>query len=127
MTRTIDFDQFRSEQKEDPVNFIIGGETYVLPPALPAALALDVMRMQELQEDEDADVPPEVMEKLGRSLFGETMWSQLLQKHRITVDEIGPLMEKVMEAYTAPPKEETGESTSATPEPASASSETGPQ
>lgn len=125
--RVIDFDQFRAEQKDEPVEFIIGGETYYLPSALPASMAVDMMRMQELFEDDEAEVPNDVMDQFGASLFGETMWGELLKKHRITVTEISPLMEKVFEAYTAP-KDETpeGDQTSETPAPDGGSSETGP-
>ncbi len=125
MTRTIDFDQFRAEQKNEPVEFIIGGKTYALPPAMPASIAVDIMSMQDLFENDDADVPPEVMEQIGKSLFGETMWKELLAEHRITVDEIPVLMEKVLEAYTEPPKEEAETPTSATPAPSSPSSSRG--
>lgn len=126
MTRTINFDQFRAEQNEEPVEFIIGGETYYLPASLPASMAVDMMRMQSVFEDEDAEVPDDVMDQFGRSLFGETMWEKLLQKHRITVNEISPLMEKVFEVYTDSPKEEMAPpSTSETPASSSTSSTRG--
>lgn len=123
--RVIDFDRFRAEQKDEPVLFLIGGEEYALPSSLPASMAVDMLRMQDVFNDPEADVPPDVMDQFGRSLFGETMWEALLRRHRITVDEISPLMEQVFEAYTDAPKEETEESTSETQEPDSASSSTG--
>lgn len=123
--RIIDFDQFRSEQKEEPVIFIIGGEEYSLPPALPASMAVDAMALQERMDDDD-DVPPQMMDQFGRSLFGETVWEALLRRHRITVDEIPVVMEKVLEEYTDVPKAETEGSTSESEPSDSVSSETGP-
>lgn len=129
MTRTINFDNFRAEQNEEPINLVIGGETYALPPSLPASLAVEMMRMQADFEDEDADVPAEAMDAFGAALFGDTMWSDLLRRHRITVVELSPLMEMVFEAYSdEPPKEVTEaipESTSEAQESGSISSPRG--
>lgn len=113
-TRVIDFDLYRSEREEEPVDFIIGGEHYPLPPSLPASVAVDTIRMKA-SLDENDDVPMEAMDEFGASVFGPTMWESLLRKHRITVDEISPLMEQVLAAYTAPKEEESTEKTSETP------------
>lgn len=96
--RVIDFDKFRAESKDEPVDFIIGGKTYALPSSLPASMAVDVLRMKADMDDED-EVPAEQMDLFGRSLFGPTMWEALLREHRITIDEISPLMEQVFETY----------------------------
>lgn len=129
MTRTINFDNFRAEQNEEPISLIIGGETYDLPPSLPASLAVEMMRMQEAFEDEDQEVPPSAMDTFGSEMFGPTVWSELLRRHRITVNELSPLMEMVFEAYSdEPPKEETEAtpgSTSRTPRAGSTSSRSG--
>lgn len=127
MTRTIDFDQFRAEQKDEPLDFIIGGKHYALPSNLPASLAVDIIRMRA-QLGEDDEVPVDVMESFGRNLFGETIWEALLQEHRITITEIPVLIERVMEAYTEAPKDEGSETkspTSATTKSGSRSSSTG--
>ncbi len=130
MSRTVNFDNFRAEQEDDPVTLIIGGETYSLPSALPASMAVDMMAMQETFDDEDAEVPPDAMDRFGRSLFSETIWEGLLRRHRITVTELPVLMEMVFSAYSDEiPKAEPGESpasTSETPELASTSSDPGP-
>jgi hypothetical protein len=123
MTKTVDFDSFRAEQNEEPIIFIIDKEQYFLPGSIPASLAVDVIRMQTKLEDDD-EVPTEQVDSFGRSLFGPTIWELLLRKHRITVTELSPLLERVMQAYTDDPKEEpalpaTTDSTS-TPESASA-------
>lgn len=113
--RVIDFDKFRAESKEEPVEFIIGGKTYVLPPSLPASMAVDVLRMKANMDD-DEEVPAEQMDNFGRSLFGPTMWTELLGEHRITIDEISPLMEQVFEAYMGAPEDEGPKSESPTSE-----------
>lgn len=120
--RVIDFDLYRSEREEEPVIFKIGGEEYHLPPSLPASVAVDTIRMKATLDESD-EVPTEAMDEFGASMFGPTIWEALLRKHRITVDEISPLIEQVLAAYTGPKEEgETEETTesSTTPQATSA-------
>lgn len=123
--RTIDFDIFRAEQKDEGIDFIIGGEHYALPASLPASVAVDTIRMKA-QMDDDDEVAIESLDSFGRSVFGPTVWEALLTKHRITINELEPLISRVMEAYTEGPKEETEDQTSATEPSSSTSSKTGP-
>jgi hypothetical protein len=129
VSRTINFDNFRAEQEDEPVTLIIGKEEYALPSSLPASMAVDMMRMQEDFNDPDVEVPPSAMDRFGASLFGDTMWESLLRKHRITIVELPILMEMVFEAYSdEPPKEDpeaTPESTSEAPASGSTSSPRG--
>jgi hypothetical protein len=115
MTRTVDFDAFRAEQNKESVHFKIGDKIYELPPALPAAIAVDVIRLRAAQGDE-AEVPLDVLETFGQGLFGKEMWAQLLGEHRITMSEVPRLLEMVLEVYTEDPKvPETEAQTSTTP------------
>ena len=123
MTRTVDFDSFRAEQNQEPVKFIIGGKTYDLPPSLPAAVAVDVIRLKA-SEGEDADVKIDDLDRFGKAIFGESLWGQLLDEHRIATHELSGLLEKVLEVYSEDPKVESPAPkqgrTSPTKEPASA-------
>lgn len=119
--RVIDFDKFRAESKDEPVDFIIGGKTYALPSSLPASMAVDVLRMKA-EMDDDEEVPAEQMDLFGRSLFGPTMWEALLHEHRITIDEISPLMEQVFEAYMGSTEEDDDAPKSESPTSASEAS-----
>lgn len=112
--RVIDFDLFRSERKEEPVIFKIGGVEYALPASLPASVAVDTIRMKSNLDDDD-DVPMDAMDAFGASIFGPTTWEALLREHRITVDEIEPLIGQVLAAYTSPKEEGPTETTSETP------------
>lgn len=116
--RTVDFDSFRAEQKEEPIVFIIDQEEYFLPGSIPASLAVDVIRMQTKLSDDD-EVPTEQVDSFGRSLFGPSIWELLLRKHRITVTELSPLLEQVMKAYTDDPKATADLEPPTTPEPTS--------
>lgn len=117
MTRTVDFDAFRAERKEEPVYFVIGGKTYELPPALPAAIAVDVIRLRAIDGDE-SEVPLDVLETFGQALFGKDIWAKLLGEHRVTMAEVPPLLEQVLEVYTIddPKDQESPASTSETSE-----------
>lgn len=98
MSNVIDFDAFRAEQQEEPKVFKIGGENYPLPPSLPAALAVDIIRLKATL-GEGADVPLEVLDNFGRSIFGEEIWRVVLDKHRLTVAEIPHVLEMVIAEY----------------------------
>lgn len=115
MTRTVDFDAFRAEQKEEPVYFKIGGQIYELPPSLPAAIAVDVIRLRAVDGDE-AEVPLDVLETFGAALFGKELWLQLKDEHRLTMSEVPKLLEAVLEVYTTedPKDQESPASTSPT-------------
>lgn len=100
MTRIVDFDAFRAEQKQEPLELKIAGQTYALPASMPASLALDVIR---LHEDMEADQEPKVEDllKIGAGLFGGTAKFQaVLMEAGVGLDELGDLIQMVIEAYT---------------------------
>jgi hypothetical protein len=99
MTRVIDFDAYRAEQKKEPVELKIGGKTYELPSSLPASLALDMVRLKA-DMDSKAEIPPEILGKLGVGAFGEETFRAILEEHALTLDELGKLMQDVLRAYT---------------------------
>jgi len=103
MTRTVDFDSFRAEQHDEPVVFMIGGETYFLPSSLPAAIAVDVIALRE-KTGENGEVPLETLNIFGEATFGKGLWRVVLDKHRVTIAEIPSLLEKVLEVYSDDPK-----------------------
>lgn len=107
MTKVIDFDAFRAERKREPVVLRIGGVDYILASSMPASVAVDVIRLRR-DIGEDEDVPLEVLDEMGRAVFGETVWRDLLADHRLEVDELGDLLQMVLAAYT-PAKPETPE------------------
>ncbi len=102
MTNVIDFDAFRAEQKAEPVRLIIGGETYALPSSLPAALALDVIRMQANGKAEGDEVDEQYLETIGKALFGGDLFLEVIQKHNITLSELPDLIRLVFAAYQSP-------------------------
>ena len=103
MTRTVDFDAFRAEQKHEPVILHIGGEDYELPPSMPASVAVDLIHLKKRFNDDD-DVPLDVLDSFGKSIFGDHVWEDLITKHRLLTDEIGELLQMVLAMYS--PKEE---------------------
>lgn len=102
MTKTIDFDAFRQEKSKEPIALVIGGETYMLPGSLPAAVAIDVIRMRDRLDGSDGNsaVPIEELDTIGKSVFSEGTWRAILVKHQLTVDEMGELFKRTLEAYT---------------------------
>lgn len=103
MTRTVDFDAFRAEQKKEPLELLISGKTYQLPSTLPAALALDVVRLnEEMQADEDAKI--EDLLRVGAAIFGGSeQFQTVLSESGVGLDELADLIKMIIEAYTGAP------------------------
>lgn len=99
MTKLIDFNMFRAERDAEPVILVIGEDRYELPPTLPVSVALDMIEMKATLDD-SADVPLDMLGKTGEAVFGDELWQSLLVKHHIGVDEIGPLIQMVLAAYS---------------------------
>lgn len=119
MPRVIDFDAFRAEVVREPVLLKIGGEIYTLSASLPAHIALEAMRVKRLVDQVLArtDLTPQEKAKLAdealggdgnsetivadiaRSVFGDEMFDLLLQKHRLTIDELPKLVAQAFAAY----------------------------
>ena len=116
--RTIDFDAFRAEQEKHPVFFKIGGEEYPLPDALPASVAVGIIRLRANVGD-DGEIPEEAIDTFGKAVFGEDLWQIILDKHRLTVDETPVLLQQVLEVYTGEPPKAPESPTSAKKEPSS--------
>lgn len=96
-SKIIDFDAFRKEQDKKPVILRIGGKDYNLSPELPAAVALDIVRMQR-EHGADEDVPPEKIEELGVSLIGEQFHS-ILREHNVGLEEMAWLVQQALRVY----------------------------
>jgi hypothetical protein len=103
----IDFDAFRAEQKAEPLEFIIGGNTYILPSALPASLALDVIRRNAL--DSEAELDPESLIVIGNALFAGK-FDRVLDENQVTMDEIPELFRLIFAQYSGEPEAPNPES-----------------
>jgi len=96
VSKTVDFDAFRAEQHNEPVTVKIGGVLYDIAPALPADIALDVLRINE-----DKTTSPSELIHIGEALFGgEEPFRKVLRDGQVTLDELGPLLEQVLRVYT---------------------------
>ncbi len=98
MTRTIDFDAFRQEQEAEPLVLKLGGKEYQLPSAIPAQLALEIIRIRA-QYGPEHDIEPQELDKLGRALFGPDLWATCLGEGHVTIDELPALIQFVLNEY----------------------------
>lgn len=115
MTRVIDFDAFRAEQKAEPLVLRVGGNEYTLPSSLPATLALDIIRRNP--NEADVELRSDELEELGQSIFGgaET-FHRILVENNITLEELPELFKLVFATYNGEPEAPNPE----TPDPTSA-------
>lgn len=97
-TKVIDFDAFRAEQKQEPVSLKLGGKEYALPASLPAALALDLIRMNATDADREPNM--DEIERMGAELFGGTaVFHEVLREGGVTMDEMPELIKMVLNQY----------------------------
>jgi len=96
---TIDFDAARAERNAEPVTLTLGGVTYVLPPALPADIALDLIRLRADAGD-GAEVPIGELHKFAHSLLG-TEADAIIS--RITLPELEDLLTRLIAIYAPAP------------------------
>lgn len=97
----IDFDAFRAEHAGGVAPQVkVGGVTYDLPPALPAVVALDILRARR-DKGADADLPPELINDICDALFGRDVFRKLLIDNHFSIDDLGMLITQIMSMYDA--------------------------
>jgi hypothetical protein len=96
---TIDFDAARAERNAEPVTLTLGGVTYVLPPALPADIALDLIRLRS-EAGDGAEVPIGELHKFAHSLLGAEAEAIIA---RITLPELEDLLVRLIAIYAPSP------------------------
>lgn len=102
-SQVIDFDAWREERKaksqvQDGPKVKVGGKEYTLPPTIPAAVALDVVRFKRAKGD-DATVPANMLINIGESLFGEDNFREILNVNQLDVEQMGQLIMMAFGAY----------------------------
>lgn len=112
----LDFDAFRAEHQavtRVAPSVKVGGVVYTLPPALPAVVALDILRARR-DKGEEAPVPPEAINDICDALFGQETFRDLVISNQLTIDDLGLLVLQVLKMYedtgtsgNAPPNRET--------------------
>lgn len=104
MSRFKDFDAARSEARGEPIEFIVRGERFSLPPELPAIVPLDMLAFKS-ELGEDADMPPEAVARLIRGVFGSE--TQRLLSSGISMTELEEVLTWVMGEYGGSGSEES--------------------
>ena len=114
MTKVIDFDAFRAEQKADPIVLKLGGNSYTLPASLPATMALDIIRKNG--EDASVELGAADLVPMGEAIFGgPEQFKHILDDNGVGMDELPDLFKMVFEAYNGEPEAPNPESPASTP------------
>lgn len=95
---TIDFDAYRAEQKEEPLKLRLGGKEYLLPPSLPAPLALDLIALRK-EHGDSAKLAAEDVERFARKLLGDSA-EEIISK--LSLAELGELLQRLLSVYAPP-------------------------
>lgn len=96
---TIDFDAARAERAAEPVTIKLGGIVYVLPDALPADLALDLIRMRA-EHGDGAELAPEKIEGFTRQILGQSADAIIAA---VTLPELEDLLKRLLAIYAPSP------------------------
>lgn len=97
--RFIDFDAARAEREKEPVLLRAYGMDFELPAALPAALVLDIMRLEE-ERGSGAEVSARESERLLRRIIPASVLDTLLEQDDFSLPDLQDLLERVMHVYT---------------------------
>ncbi len=90
MSRFRDFDLAAAERKAEPLVFKWAGREYELPPALPAAIPLEALRLR-MEYGTEADIPEHEMFKLATKLLGQEVLEQIVADG-VDVDTLGEIV-----------------------------------
>jgi hypothetical protein len=113
VTKVIDFDAFRAEQKAEPVSLKIGGRDYPLPSALPASMALDIIRRTE--DNASEEIEGAELLRMGEEIFGgKGEFDALLRENKVTLTELPELFKMVFAAYNGASEDPNPESPAST-------------
>ncbi len=98
MTRKYkDFDAFWAEKEREPLRFKAFGEECELPPSLPMAALLKVVRLQR-EHGEATAIPQADLLDIGDELFGSDLMERFLAK-RVDMDQFGDLISWTIDQY----------------------------
>ena len=119
-SRFKDFDAFFAEQKREPLRFRLFGEEHELPPALPAGVMLEILRLQAEarlrgEDPATARVPDDAVLRMAEALFGRERLDALVAKG-LDVEQMAEIIRWAVQAYraggqgnaTTPPAVEAG-------------------
>jgi hypothetical protein len=85
-----DFDAFFAELNRKPLRFKVRGETFELPPEIPAAVVKHVI---DLQRAGESAIPDEVVLDLGKYVLGEEVLNRLVYDLRLDMFEVGKIID----------------------------------
>lgn len=96
MPNVKDFDAYWAEQNKEQIPFKIFGQTEYLPPSLPAAMVLKLVRLEK--EYGKKDLPQAEVFELATSIFGEGKVDEWCAKG-LTIEQLTDLIDWAMEQY----------------------------
>jgi hypothetical protein len=123
--KTMDFDAFWHESKQDTVTITIMGKTYTLPGTVPVGMVMRYMRMEQSKLEGDANSPEfflsaisegGMMREIIDGLFGAGTMQDWIDRN-ITFEQLTDIIQYVASGYGAQVQapESAGEEASAVP------------
>lgn len=91
--RTLNFDNFMMEKKEDPIEVTVFGEVYRVKPEIPAIVPVMMARSNDELSDSDAS---RMVLRAGDIMFGRENIEKFCEKG-MSVNDLGMLIRKVFD------------------------------
>ena len=91
--RTLNFDNFMMEKKEDPIEVTVFGEVYKVKPEVPAIVPVMMARSNEEMSEADASM---MVLRAGDIMFGKNNIEKFCEKG-MSVNDLGLLIRKVFD------------------------------
>ncbi len=92
-----DFDAFFAEHERQPVRFKILGEEIILPPDLPAALIVKIVKMNRDRDTTETIMHEEMLDMLTM-LIGEENFNKLMAKG-LDIGQVEQIVPWIMNTY----------------------------
>lgn len=112
MSKTIDFDAYRSEKKQEPIVIKAFGKSYELPPSPRLSIMEKLIELRQKKGDEGA-IPEEEIVEMTNALLGEKQ-AKDLSKKGITLEELEWLLLEIWKCYNPNKEEGKGKNQSST-------------
>lgn len=85
-----DFDAQFAEMNKETITFKFFGKEYTIPATIPAVLPLELSRY-----DDSEGVPPKLMFKVVRIMFGEDTLNEWCENRDFTIEKLGEIVRVV--------------------------------
>lgn len=96
----MDFDRMFAEMHQETIPFRIHGKMYQIKKAIPAAIVLELSRMEK-----DSAISLDLILRAARAIFGQDQLSEIVDGGNLSLDQLGAMVQWAFSAINGADKE----------------------